>query len=589
MAGRVNHAEPPRRDVGSEYNAWSNITVSLGVVILLTIIAMPAALVGMVLWTLLVKLTRPTWLTIATFAVISAVVVVGLGVLGEIPWLWPLGMLVPDRLYHLLPVVSAEQLTPEIWRGLAIELWAGPMLLVALEGFYAARNKTLTSGLFQQARAGEETGFVASIDGMLHRYASVVSPVKTDLLADKNHPRGGIRLGADHDNRRRPFDLAASELRQHVFIPGASGSGKTTTLARLADGAMQSGYGVVIVDCKGGGLGAVAKMLASRHNVPYIVVDPDDPATLGYNPCTGDGPDVTNKLIGAFSYGTEGEIYKQVAMRVLPVIVKGLVAAKRPVTLATITDACDQNALAQLGYDAGPPVQEELARIAQAEGIGKAGYQSLEYRFGALLQGKFGTLFTKEPALDWDAVLAKQSVVYVCLSATAASEDVELMGRVIAQDLKQVCARRLRLVGTGHAVTPVIVAFDEFAALREAEQITDLLLQARQAEMPVLLSTQYLPEAVPIRKAALQAGVLVVHRLDAKDAEEIAAQFGTKSAWKVTQQMDWETGTSQKGSIRDVEEYVVHPNTLRRLPTGQAAVRSVPTDRTAIVEVIKTT
>jgi hypothetical protein len=286
-------------------------------------------------------------------------------------------------------------------------------------------------------------------------------------------------------------------------------------------------------------------------------------------------------------------------MRVLPVIVKGLVAAKRPVTLQTITDACDQNALAQLGYDAGATsspetessdsaVQEELARIARADGIGKAGYQSLEYRFGALLQGKFGALFTKEPALDWDAVLARQSVVYVCLSATAASEDVELMGRVIAQDLKQVCARRLRLVGSGQAVTPVLVAFDEFAALREAEQITDLLLQARQAEMPVLLSTQYLPEAVPIRKAALQAGVLVVHRLDAKDAEEIAAQFGTKSTWKVTHQMDWETGSTSKGSVRDVEEYVVHPNLLRRLPVGQAAVRSVPTDRTAIVEVIRT-
>ena len=87
---------------------------------------------------------------------------------------------------------------------------------------------------------------------------------------------------------------------------------------------------------------------------------------------------------------------------------------------------------------------------------------------------------------------------------------------------------------------------------------------------------------------ALQAGVLVVHRLDAKDAEEIAAQFGTKSTWKVTHQMDWETGSTSKGSVRDVEDYVVHPNTLRRLPVGQAAVRSVPTDRTAIVEVIKT-
>jgi hypothetical protein len=210
---------------------------------------------------------------------------------------------------------------------------------------------------------------------------------------------------------------------------------------------------------------------------------------------------------------------------------------------------------------------------------------SLEFRFGALLQGKFGDLFRKSPALDWDAVLAKPSVVYVSLSATAASEDVELMGRVVAQDLKQLCGRRLRVVQEGKPVVPVIVAFDEFAALREAEQITDLLLQARQAEMPVLLSTQYLPEAIPIRKAALSAGLLVVHRLESQDAEDVAAQWGTQNRWKVTYQTNWESGETEKGSIRTVDEFVIHPNVLRSLDLGEVAVRSVSTKRHAIVKV----
>jgi len=33
----------------------------------------------------------------------------------------------------------------------------------------------------------------------------------------------------------------------------------------------------------------------------------------------------------------------------------------------------------------------------------------------------------------------------------------------------------------------VLLAFDEFAALREAGQITDLLLEARQADMHIIL------------------------------------------------------------------------------------------------------
>ncbi len=130
------------------------------------------------------------------------------------------------------------------------------------------------------------------------------------------------------------------------------------------------------------------------------------------------------------------------------------------------------------------------------------------------------------------------------------------------------------------------MAFDEFAALREAGQITDLLLQARQAAMAVILSTQYLPIDIPIRKAALSAGLLLAHRLEAQDAQDVAAQFGTRPAWKVTQQIDWESGTSQKGSVRDVEEYIVHPNTLRSLAVGQVAVRSVPTARWALVNVL---
>ena len=86
---------------------------------------------------------------------------------------------------------------------------------------------------------------------------------------------------------------------------------------------MASGSGLVIIDCKGGSLGVTAKKLATRHGLPFIVVDPDDPATVGYNPCTGSPSDVANKLIGSFAFGEAGEIYKQVGMNVIPLVVKG--------------------------------------------------------------------------------------------------------------------------------------------------------------------------------------------------------------------------------------------------------------------------
>ena len=153
------------------------------------------------------------------------------------------------------------------------------------------------------------------------------------------HPDGTVRLGIDAAGGR-PFDLELpDELAMHTFLPGLSGSGKTTTLSRLADGALFNWHGVIFVDCKGGDLGETARMLAERYDVPFLLVDPDDPETLGYNPCSGDAATVANKIVGAFSYGPNAEIYKNIAMEAIPVVVRGLMAAGDDVTLASVYGA----------------------------------------------------------------------------------------------------------------------------------------------------------------------------------------------------------------------------------------------------------
>lgn len=398
------------------------------------------------------------------------------------------------------------------------------------------------------------------------------------------HPNGAIRLGVDVASGR-PFDLAPSELGQHVFLPGASGSGKTTTIIRLVAGVLRNGYAVVVIDAKGGGLAGPARRLAERHGVPFQLVDPEDEASLGYDVCSGSPGDITNKLIGAFEYGANAEVYKHTAMEALPLIASALQAAGERVTLRDLYAAFGKGGMTNIGRRSGEPFASELRALEQAGGVGAAGYNGLQRRLGALMRGTFGTLLTTESALDWNAVLAAPSVTHVSLSATAAGEDVELMGRVLIQDLKQVCGRRIRTDASGAPLVPTLVVLDEFAALREAPQVVDLLLQARQARMPCVVSTQYLPEAVPVRKAALGAGLLVVHRVDGEEAELLAGQWGTRPSTELTNQVDYETGYSAKGSLRRTERYVMHPNELRRLVPGRAAVRSIVGERHAIVQV----
>jgi hypothetical protein len=182
-------------------------------------------------------------------------------------------------------------------------------------------------------------------------------------------------------------------------------------------------------------------------------------------------------------------------------------------------------------------------------------------------------------------VTQRPAVTHIALSATAAGEDVELFGRVITQDLKQLCDERMRAIDVGVDVRPLLVVYDEFAALREATQVVDLLLQARQARIPVLVATQYLPEEVSIRKPVLSAGVVIAHRLESDDAELVASQFGTHTTPMLTRQVDYDTGESQMGSLRMVEEFDVHPNVFKSLPVGTAAVMSRISGRKSVVSI----
>jgi hypothetical protein len=95
--------------------------------------------------------------------------------------------------------------------------------------------------------------------------------------ASYGHLAGYIRLAVDTENRRA-FDIKLpEEVGAHVLLPGADASGKTTSLTRLADGALANRSGVAIVDCKRGGLADQARDLADAYDVPFYSVDADDP------------------------------------------------------------------------------------------------------------------------------------------------------------------------------------------------------------------------------------------------------------------------------------------------------------------------
>ena len=241
--------------------------------------------------------------------------------------------------------------------------------------------------------------------------------------------------------------------------------------------------------------------------------------------------------------------------------------------------------LAHRARDVAPQLAADLADLGKRGGVSAEALDGMRARLGALLQGEYGELFEREgEQLDLYEALERAGVTYVSLPALAVTKDTALMARVLIQDLKQAAHRRLQ----EESAPPALLVLDEFAALDDPEQICDLLRQAREARVAVLVSTQHLPDratAYALRAALLGAGLLIAHRCGTEDAEAIAGVIGTEKGVEVTRQVEGGANTGL-GSVRRVDRYIVNPNAIKQLGTGEAVVlTSVGERRVATVRV----
>jgi hypothetical protein len=539
-----------------------------------TAAAFPGALPGAFLAWLIWRVTRPDTTSRWLLAGVGVATVAALRNTLAVAWPWRV-LLRPWE-----PSFSAGLTPQSVAHSIPVEALLGPALLVIFQLGLRLRGQTIHGQEWTRYRT------------MVRRRKALERHWQGPTSAGVGQVDATfLRLGVEAVGAR-PFGFGFDEFSQHICMLGASGTGKSTSICTICGRVLDEGYGVVVVDLKGSGLGAAAKELAERHGLPFTVVDPYDRATIGYNPCSGDPAAVSNKIVGSFAFAGDAEIYKQVAMETIPLVCRALKAAGTEISLASIYEALRPGGLTRVARqldDHHEDLRIRLEDLDEPRGVGAAGIVGLQRRLGALMEGAFGEIFRKQPALDWEMVTRTPQVTYLSLSTLATGEDVELFGRVILQDLKQLCAERIRAIKQGKDVVPVLIVFDEFAALREPTQVVDLLLQAREAKTPLVISTQLLPEEASIRRPALSAGVLIVHRMEAEDADMIAAQFGTHTAPLHTSHVDYQMGGTNDGSVRWVEEFNVHPNVLKELPNGVAAVYARQTQRRTIVKVDATT
>jgi Type IV secretion-system coupling protein DNA-binding domain len=365
------------------------------------------------------------------------------------------------------------------------------------------------------------------------------------------------------------FGVALEELEHHVTTLGATGTGKTTTLTRFMDTALEAGWPVIVLDAKGGRLADFSRAVAARHGQSARVWLPGDPDSWTYDVCSGEATALANRLVGAFQHGPNAEIYRNLSQAILPLVAQALQTSGLGTNLDMLRRYLDRARLVGLARRVADPVlNAEL--LGLDEDLYRRALVGLAGRLAALRHGTFGPwLMPSSRTLDLPASLHEPAVTYFGLPATGASEDVALVGRVLVQHLKQACYEMLR----SSVARQALIVVDEFASLGEASQLVDLLLQAREARLALVVSTQFLPRTAALRHAVLGAGALVVHQIgSAEDAELIARTLGTRSTYEIARQVQLGPTLSIRRLLRPAAAYLVSPDDLRRLAVGQAVV-----------------
>jgi hypothetical protein len=189
--------------------------------------------------------------------------------------------------------------------------------------------------------------------------------------------------------------------------------------------------------------------------------------------------------------------------------------------------------------------------------------------------------------LDLHAALSGREVVVFSLNSSSYGALAAQLGTLVIQDLVSAAGARLGAPAAQQAT----VAVDEFSALG-SDQISALFARARGAGVSVLLATQ---ELVDLERAARglrdqvigNTAIKLVHRQEVHDSALTVAQMaGTELVWEETRQIGAPFGhDTGRGTRRQVERFVVHPNTIKRLAPGEAVV--IVKDPSANVRIVR--
>lgn len=420
-------------------------------------------------------------------------------------------------------------------------------------------------------------------------------------------PQDRVTLGKVSGSLWRAEELTDGQMNHHVHIVGASGYGKTVLLSHIIRQRIAQGKGLLFIDLKGDieTILKFSKFVADSDRMDDLQIFSlsDQKLSHGYNLIgSGTPTQIRDKVMMSLVWSEE--YYKNQSASYLLKLLIGLCWLRDNqgfnVHLGVLLE-CSQN-VAKLQKIAGNvPFEEETIKghfescvdfLNTAENY--KSIQGLRTQLESLIYADFGKMLTDdELGIDLFKSVTESKITFMFLDTRRYGETAKTVGRFILQDLKMVSAKVDAEVPAANR-KPYTVMVDEFADLAQ-EDFIGFLDRARSSKMSVVVAHQEicdLQRISPEFAGRLMGNTSTLYAFLQKrpeSAEIISGMAGTRSVWKRTKQTErfgFLEIDSGNGSKREVEEFVIHPNTIKSLRVGKCVcIKKYPEARAYLVDV----
>lgn len=380
---------------------------------------------------------------------------------------------------------------------------------------------------------------------------------------NKQH-KDGTLLGISTQHQK--IIIPDQAINQMVLVLGTTGGGKTVTLRRFYQRALQQAYPLIMIDGK-----------PTEENISWLQNKSRDyqRSFYGFNcgdyhhydPLSYGGyTELKDKLISLKDHW-DNDYYRSIAEDYLQTTFEVLLTLNEEFDLKTIVNCL---AYEELALKTRSIADESLKkRVQRLQCYDSKDITGLQAHLNLLIHSELGPFFEKtKNTFNLAEIIKSNSVVYFALPALRFPSFAKVLGKLIINDIKAVIDR---LEGK----QKIFTIFDEFSVFA-GEQVLNLVNMGRGKGIHAIFGTQGLADLKRVdpdfeNQLLNCVNTLICHRLnDHESAESVASWVGTKDGFDITAQLSEDRLTGM-GSVKRNKSFIIHPDEIKQaLQPGEA-------------------